>query len=209
MRRGARFSQLTDEQRREIIDRARRLASAGGGQSEISRRLAKRAGPQRRNDPLHAPAVRQAASGAGDFPDLNGPLTEAQKTRIYQEFKRGASVDKLAKQFGRTKTTIYRVINEMRAARIMELPLDFIPNPRFARKGAEKAMPGPDAGQSIRRPRRPAGQSGLPPYLASLYEVPLLTREQEAHLFRKFNYLKYKAAKLRKRARSGAAEVAA
>src|SRR6185369_10582183 len=38
--------------------------------------------------------------------------------------------------------------------------------------------------------------SGLPPYLASLYEVPLLTREQEAHLFRQFNFLKYKAAKL-------------
>ena len=39
----------------------------------------------------------------------------------------------------------------------------------------------------------------MPPYLASLYEVPLLTREQEAHLFRKFNFLKYKAAKLRER----------
>lgn len=30
-----------------------------------------------------------------------------------------------------------------------------------------------------------------------LYEVPLLTREQEVWLFRKFNYLKYKASKLR------------
>ena len=39
--------------------------------------------------------------------------------------------------------------------------------------------------------------SGMPPYLASLYEVPLLTREQEAHLFRKMNYLKYLARKLR------------
>ena len=39
--------------------------------------------------------------------------------------------------------------------------------------------------------------SGLPPYLASLYEVPLLTRKQEAHLFRKMNYLKYKAARFR------------
>ena len=43
------------------------------------------------------------------------------------------------------------------------------------------------------------GPSGLPPYLASLYEVPLLTREQEYHLFRKFNYLKYKATKLREK----------
>ena len=41
--------------------------------------------------------------------------------------------------------------------------------------------------------------SGLPPYLASLYEVPLLTRRQEAHLFRKMNYLKYKADKLREK----------
>ena len=39
--------------------------------------------------------------------------------------------------------------------------------------------------------------TGLPPYLASLYEVPLLNREQEAYLFRKFNYLKYAAGKLR------------
>jgi RNA polymerase primary sigma factor/RNA polymerase sigma factor len=53
-------------------------------------------------------------------------------------------------------------------------------------------MPEPE--QPVKKARLP---SGLPPYLASLYEVPLLTREQEAHLFRKFNYLKYRASKLR------------
>jgi RNA polymerase primary sigma factor len=37
----------------------------------------------------------------------------------------------------------------------------------------------------------------LPPYLASLYEVSLLTREQEMHLFRQYNYLKYRASALR------------
>ena len=42
--------------------------------------------------------------------------------------------------------------------------------------------------------RRP---TGLPPYLASLYEMPLLTREQEQHVFRKYNFLKYRAGKLR------------
>jgi RNA polymerase primary sigma factor/RNA polymerase sigma factor len=194
--RGARFSQLTDEQRRDIIDRARRLAVAGGGQSEISRRLAKRAG---RSVETIRSTIRQFDQQNPElaiFPDLTGPLTEAQRTRIYQAFKRGASVDKLTKQFGRTKTTIYRVINEVRAARIMELPLDFIPNPRFSRKGAEKAClgPMPESETATKKARRP---SGLPPYLASLYEMPLLTREQEAHLFRKYNYLKYRASKLR------------
>jgi RNA polymerase primary sigma factor/RNA polymerase sigma factor len=193
--RGARFSQLTDEQRREIIDRARRLAVAGGGQSEISRRLAKRAG---RSVETIRSTIRQFDKQHPElaiFPDMSGPLTEPQKTRIYQASKRGASVDKLMKQFGRTKTTIYRVINEVRAARIMELPLDFIPNPRFSRKGAEKACLGPmPQTETAKKARRP---SGLPPYLASLYEMPLLTREQEAHLFRKYNFLKYRASKLR------------
>ena len=46
-------------------------------------------------------------------------------------------------------------------------------------------------------PRRVKAPSGLPRYLASLYETPLLTREQEYYLFRKFNFLKYQAQKLR------------
>ena len=41
------------------------------------------------------------------------------------------------------------------------------------------------------------GSQGLPPYLSSLYEVPLLDREQEMHLFRKMNYLKYQANHIR------------
>ena len=54
--------------------------------------------------------------------------------------------------------------------------------------------PLPESDLRTKKPRLP---SGLPPYLASLYEVPLLTREQEMHLFRKMNYLKYKASRLR------------
>jgi RNA polymerase primary sigma factor/RNA polymerase sigma factor len=194
--RGSRFSQLTDEQRQDIIDRARRMASAGGGQSEIARRLAKRSG---RSVETIRSTIRQFDRQHPElavFPDLTGPLNEAQKTRIYQAFKRGVSVERLVKQFGRTKTTIYRVLNEVRALRIMELPLDLIPNPRFSRKGAETAClgPMPSSETAARKVRRP---TGLPPYLASLYEMPLLTREQEQHLFRKYNYLKYRAAKLR------------
>src|SRR5262249_22058139 len=115
--RGARFSQMTEEQRREIIDRARRMANAGGGQSEIARRLAKRAG---RSVETIRSTIRQFDKQHPDlaiFPDLTGPLTEAQKTRIYQAFKQGMSVEKLMKQYGRTKTTIYRIINEVRALR--------------------------------------------------------------------------------------------
>jgi RNA polymerase primary sigma factor len=130
------------------------------------------------------------------FPESTGPLTEDNKKKIYQQYRRSVSVETLAKRYCRTKTSIYRIINEMRAKRILELPLDFIPNPEFARADAEKKIlvPMPEPEQPLKKARLP---SGLPPYLASLYEVPLLTREQEVHLFRKFNFVKYKASKFR------------
>ena len=40
----------------------------------------------------------------------------------------------------------------------------------------------------------------LPPYLADMYRVPLLEKDQERHLFRKMNYLRFKAVKLRRKA---------
>ena len=111
-------------------------------------------------------------------------------------------VETLAQRHRRTKTSIHRVINEMRVRRIVELPLDFIPNPQFSRADAENTilteMPASDV--QAKKTRLP---SGLPPYLASLYEVSLLTREQEGHLFRKFNYLKYKASNAAQPARCG------
>jgi RNA polymerase primary sigma factor len=88
---------------------------------------------------------------------------------------------------------------QMRAARIMELPLDSMGAEQFARLRAEKKErellgPMPESDLPTKSPRLP---SGVPPYLASLYEVPLLTREQEAHLFRTMNHLKHKASRLR------------
>ena len=88
--RGARFSQLTDEQRREIIDRARELATAGGGQSEISRRLAEAVG---RSVETIRSTLRQFDRNNPElaiFPDISGPLTEAQKTQRLPGVPRGA-----------------------------------------------------------------------------------------------------------------------
>lgn len=194
--RGAKFSQLSPSQRQAFIVRARQMANEGGGQAEIARTLAERSG--RSVETIRA-ALRQHDIDNPEeaiFPTIGSPLTDVQKQNIYQGYRRGASVEKLCSDYQRTKTTVYRVINEVRAQRIMELPLDYIDNARFARKGADAACLGemPEPETATRKPKRP---SGLPPYLASLYEMRLLSREQEQHLFRKYNYLKYKAMKLR------------
>jgi RNA polymerase primary sigma factor/RNA polymerase sigma factor len=68
----------------------------------------------------------------------------------------------------------------------------------FEKPGIEKSILAPLPVSEVPA-KKMRGPSGLPPYLAALYEVPLLTREQEYHLFRKFNYLKHKATMLREK----------
>jgi RNA polymerase sigma factor (sigma-70 family) len=82
----------------------------------------------------------------------------------------------------------------------MDHPIEFIPNESFENASpAYEAqiladMPGAEEFEAARRKMRIPKDA--PPELASLYEVPLLNKEQEQHLFRKFNYLKFRAAKL-------------
>jgi RNA polymerase primary sigma factor len=126
-------------------------------------------------------------------------MDEAAKAQIYRQWRRGVSVEVLAQQNGRSSAAIMRAINEVRAVRMLEQKLEFMYNPRFDEPSAAAAilgtMPASGKAQSASRAKAP---EGLPPYLASLYgDATLLNREQEAHLFRKMNYLKYRASKLR------------
>lgn len=196
--RGERFSQLTDDERKAIVERARRLSQAGGCPAEVVRRLA---GYFHRSVETIRTTIKQfdrEHPGEPVFPDSRSPLNDETRQAIFEAARRGESVDRLAKQYRRTRTSIYRIVNEVRAKQILALPLDFMPHPDFERPGVEAEIlaPLPPRTETGRKSRPPAG---LPPYLASLYEVPLLTREEEQHLFRQFNYLKFRALRLREK----------
>ena len=197
VKRGERFSQLSKQEKNDIIERARRLAKAGGCPAEVTRRIAAAMGRSVETIRYTIKQFDEKYPAMAVFPDQTGPLNLEMKERIYADFMAGKSADSIGRRYCRTKTTIYRVINEVRASLIMELPLEFMDNPEFHRKNAyrkivESDMPVPE--KATRRTKAPAG---LPRYLASLYENALLTREQEGFLFRKFNFLKCKAKQLR------------
>ena len=115
-----------------------------------------------------------------------------------------------SKRFHSSQGRISRVLAQQRLRQVQELDLDYIPNEHFSRTSAaeERAIlgPAPETRPPVKTVPRP---TGLPPYLASMYETPLLTREQEQHLFRKMNYLKHKASELRNRLDAGRRSLAA
>jgi len=198
--RSSRFSQLSDEEREDILRRARRLSRVGGGTlTEVSQRIARRLSRSPETVRYTIKNFDRDHPEQALFPSATGPLDADAKQVIFNSYRRGITVEALAKRFRRTRTSMYRVINEVRAARLLGQPLECIYHPSFddAAAEAEIMAPMPDAEEFEAKSRNLRVPKDAPPELASLYEVPLLSREQEAHLFRQMNYLKHRALKLR------------
>ncbi len=201
--RGARFRQLTEAEREEIIRRARRMAQFRPGQvglTETARRIASTMSRSTETVRLTLKAHDRENPEQAIFSSSSAPLDDEAKSQIYLRYRMGASAEALARQYGRTRSSVYRLINEMRARRLLSTKLEFIDHESFALPDAASQILGPTPEPaSGKAPRKSKPPKGLPPYLASLYEVPLLDREQESHLFREMNYLKYRAHQIREK----------
>jgi RNA polymerase primary sigma factor len=198
VRRGEKFSQLTADERAEVIERARTISSTGANLSEVSRRVAE--AMQRSIETVRYTLKNhdKAHPDQAVFPDAREVLTDGDKAAIFNNYQRGIGIGQLSRQYCRSRSAIVRIVNEQRATSIMQLPLEYIDNDSFKRPTeAQEAEILGDLPEAMIPPRKLRAPSGLPTYLASLYDVPLLTREQEYHLFRKMNYLKARAARLR------------
>jgi len=196
--RGTQFSQLSVEERESLIHRARRLAKAGGCPTEISHRLARKFHRSPETVRYTLKNYDKDHPEAAVFPNALSTITDEHKLEIYRGFRKGIAVDELARRFGRTRASIYRLIAEVRAENLLEKPIDYMYSSVFDE---------PDAAATILQPppvvERKTGAvkapPGLPPYLNSLYSVPLLTKEEEVYYFRKMNFLKHQAALLQKK----------
>ncbi len=198
--RGSKFSQMSDEERESILRWARRMSRVCGSTlTEVSRRIARRLG---RSVEAIRYTIRNFDKNHPDqamFPRLSGPLDPKIKESIFSSYRRGINVDTLAKTYQRTRTSVYRAINEVRARHLLAQPLDYIYHPDFDKPEMEAVIlaPMPNHEEYQAKKRSMKAPRDVPPELAACYEYPLLDAKQEAHLFRQMNFLKYKASKLR------------
>lgn len=200
--RGSRFSQLSEDEKSDILRRAKRLSRVGSGTlTEVSRRIARRLGRSPETIRYTIKNYDREHPAEALFPAITGPLDDDTKETIYNLHRRGIGVERLAKRYRRTRTSMYRIINEMRARRLLDQPLEYIPHPSFDDPAFEPVILAsmPDVEEYEAQRRQMHAPKDVPPELAPLYEVPLLSKEQEQHLFRQMNFLKCKASRLRER----------
>jgi RNA polymerase primary sigma factor len=124
---------------------------------------------------------------------------------------RAAPIRQTTEQPLRSSPGARRASLAARASRLLDARLEFVDHPSFddpeARDTILGPSPEPGGGSATRRGKSP---ETLRPPPAGFCDAPLLSREQEAHLFRKMNYLKSLARRLRDRidpARARAAEL--
>jgi RNA polymerase primary sigma factor/RNA polymerase sigma factor len=194
--RGSRFRQMTNQERKQIISEARRLSLSGCGMNEIAKQLAMEL--QRSPGTIRGTVKQydQSHPESAIFPTNGAPLHEELRKKVFVLYQQGRSIDQIAEQFERSSSTILRIVAMERYEYIHNLPLDHVSHPSFSkiRNLVSVLGPMPENAATAKKARVP---SDLPSYLASLYEVPLLSREQEQHLFRKLNFAKYRANRLR------------
>lgn len=208
VKRSAGFTKLKEVERGEIIRRARRMAEfCQCSLSEVARHIAERSG--RASETIRYTIRKYDKDNPQDAIFAHGTKSfgDRKKVMIYRSFLRGVSAQVLARQYHRTPGSIYRLVGEIRAKQLLERKISYIHNEEFDAHDADKKILGAKiAAVASDRSGKKAIKvpAELPPYLRSLYEMPLLTAESERDLFRRYNYLKYKADKLRSKIDIGA-----
>jgi len=195
--RGSAFSQLTQQEREGVIARARELAADGQRTvNAVARVLAGETGRAVETIRLILKQFDEAHPRSGIFNRSRLDLeADDQRLAIWEAYVDGASVEALADRFGRPVAWVYATITQMRARELRVRKIEFVDCELFRSPDADReilehpALHHPFAADGPDRRIPP----DLPPYLQQLFRMPLLTPDGETALFRKMNYLKFKA----------------
>jgi len=189
------FTRLTNKDKHAIIKQAATLAAKTSmSRYRIIDRIAAETGKSHETVRYTILNYEKAHPDKPIFARGSGVINSVQAGEIYRLFRQGGSVKELIRQFNRSKSSIYRIINTKRARAILAQRIEFIASDEFlAGDAAEQILAEPPAGSGKGPPPVQLSGGSLTMYLQTLKDAPILNRQREAELFRRYNYLKYLA----------------
>ena len=194
------FDRLTDAQKQQIIKQAAALAADSKlSRHQVINKIAAKTGRAHETVRYIIINYEKAHPDKPVFKKPSGVIDSAQAAELYRLFKQGTSIKELMKRFYRSRSSIYRIVNNRRAKALLVKKIEFVPSDEFLEKNArEKILAKPldltkPASAGTFEPFELLGEHLLPEYLQTLKDTPVLNREQEHQLFRRYNYLKHLA----------------
>jgi len=193
VKRGAAFKQLTAKEKQQIIDLSKQtLAERRMRLHELSQLIAAQVGRAVETVRYTIRRYDQANPEDALFGRDDEPVVKPELQAIYDAVKSGTSYEQAGRKFGHTAEAIESIVREVRARLLKSEEIQYIHNQEFEAPDAdERILNAPCQPDTETKQIRPP--KDLPPYLQELYRQPLLNPEQERNIFRKYNYLKFKA----------------
>jgi RNA polymerase sigma factor (sigma-70 family) len=198
------FDRLTEKQKQQIVRQAAKLsADENLTRHQIIEKISAKTGRAPETVRYTLLNYENAYPDKAEFKKSGGAIDPEQAAEIYRLYKQGCKVKELMKRFNRNKSSIYRIINQRRAKSLKAKKIEYIASDEFLEEDAEERIlaepidsPGSHRTETIESFDL-LGEHLLPEYLQVLADTPVLSREQEVDLFRRYNYLKFLVCKIR------------
>lgn len=184
------FSLLDESQKQQIAALAQELAAEKNyrTQNELVLEIVRRIGRARQTVRSVLVECEKKGGLSSDMPHSRGRIAAREASQLYKLNQQGVSVVELMQRYGRSRSSVYRIINQQRAKELLGRRIEYIDSDQFRKKDAEQEI-----------------------LLAPLKEIApsresdtvLLSRRQEMELFRRYNYLKFRACQERSRIERG------
>lgn len=192
---GAAFSQLSEVEKKRIVNIARELVAQHTLKLHAAAKvIAEQTGRAVETVRYTLRRYDEANKATALFTNGGKAVRCERHEAIWKCRQAGDSLEAIAAAFDCPAPEIEAVLRQVQVEQWRQTPLEWIHNEIFDAPTADAIIleAKEPAATGASTPRIP---SDLPPYLRSLYLTPLLTREQEQDLFRRYNYLKFKTSK--------------
>ena len=182
-----RFSLVTPRQKHQILMLAQELTGKKNyrTQNELVMEIARKV--ERARHTIRA-ILTEAQVQSQELPCSRGKISAKDAAHLYRLSRQHVPVKKLMEIFARSRSSIYRIINQQRAKELFSRKIEFVPSEEFL---------SPDAEQSI---------LSIP--LEQMFPDKdkhrvLMSRQQETQVFRRYNYLKFRVCREREKIQRG------
>jgi RNA polymerase primary sigma factor len=207
------FRRLSTKQRRQIVRQARSLASkTTASRHRIIEQISREFGVAHETVRSTLQNYEEQHPDDPIFRRPPGRMMPTEAAELFRLHKQGLGPHELMKRFDRSRSTIYRIVHQRRALSLLAKKIQFVANPEFQSERAKEFVGSVPARTSVKTPggiaagkvepfelvedgfSSSSSQALLPEYLQVLKTTPVLNREQEIELFRRYNFLKYLVA---------------
>ena len=190
VRQAGQFTLLTAQQREQIASLAKELTGQKDykTQNELVLEIAGQVHRSRQTVRAVLDDLSQRQTASPAMPQSRGRMSSKEAVKLYKMSQQNVSVKKLMELFGRSRSSIYRIINQQLAKELFSQKIEFVPNEAFSNLDAEQTILSVPLEELLpKKSDRPA----------------LLSRQQETDMFQRYNYLKFMACQQRSQIKRG------